>query len=59
MVYWVVRTHGLFAMEFKDFTESVRVFRKLKNLCRTYRQPTHQMHIYKQLAYVYKEQRKY
>ena len=30
ILYWALRTHGAIAMEFKDFTEAIRVFRKLK-----------------------------
>jgi hypothetical protein len=55
IIYWVMRTHGLIALEFKDFSESVRVFRKLKNMCKIRQKPKHQMHLYRQLAYIYKE----
>lgn len=41
LVYWVVRTHGLIAMEFKDLNEAARVFKKLNNFCRVYAQPNH------------------
>lgn len=41
MVYWVVRTHGLFAMEFRDLEQAAKVFKKLKKLCKKYRQPKH------------------
>lgn len=41
IMYWVVRTHGLIALEFHDFTESARVFKKLKDLCKFHIKPVH------------------
>lgn len=41
MIYWVIRTHGLFAMEFRDLHEATKVFKRLKNMCKTYKEPTH------------------
>lgn len=37
LVYWVIRTHGQIALEFKDFKEATRVFKRLTVLCRTYK----------------------
>jgi hypothetical protein len=39
--YWVMRTHGIIAMEFKDFTEAAKVFRKLKKMSRISQKPQH------------------
>ena len=41
IMYWVLRTHGVIAMEFKDFTEAVKVFRKLKKMSRIRQKPNH------------------
>lgn len=56
-MYWILKIHGTIALEFKDFTEATRVFKKLKNFCEVRKFYTQKMHIYKQLAYIYQLQR--
>ena len=56
-MYWILKTHGAIALEFRDFTEAARVFKKLKNFCEVRKCFNQKMYIYKQLAYVYQLQR--
>ena len=46
-MYWILKTHGTIALEFKDFVEGVRIFKKLKNLCESRKFYKHKMHVYK------------
>jgi hypothetical protein len=45
-MYWILKTHGNIALEFKDFYEAGRIFKKLKNFCETRKQYKQKMHVY-------------
>ena len=47
VMYWILKTHGTIALEFKDFEEAVRVFKRLKTFCEIRKSYRQKMHIYK------------
>ena len=58
-LYWVLKTFGQIAMDFKDLIMARKVFTKLKYECQDRIQFEHKMITYKQLGYIYRNLKDY